>query len=100
MVYKRSPNAESSHRGSVWSGVSGVCMEVEVKAMWLQVGSCELIKGLSLSPLRQGTTGCAHIHVPEQNCATGQEKSLNLLPEPGRTSSSFNVHSAPSTDKA
>ena len=49
MVYQRSPSAESSHcKGSLWSGVSGVRMEVqrEVKAMWLQVGSCELIKGL------------------------------------------------------
>lgn len=77
MVYKRSPSAESSHcKGSMCSGVSGVRMEVEreVRQCSCKLGAVSSSKDSSLSPLRQGTSGCAHIHVPMQNCATGARK--------------------------
>ena len=46
----------------------------EVRQCVCKLGAVSSSKDSSLSPLRQGTTGCAHIHVPVQNCATGARK--------------------------
>lgn len=70
---------EATHcNGSPCSGVCGVRLGVggcgKVAASW----GCELPKGLLTldTQLRQRTTGCAHIHVPLQNCSKKKKKNL------------------------
>jgi len=46
----------------------------EVRQCGCKLGAVSSSKDSSLSLLRQGTSGCAHIHVPMQSCATGARK--------------------------